>query len=745
MQEESPLLGNTRRTVLKQFAAAAVVNAIPLAGRDAPSADAGVPGAAQSEEVILEDSELRAAFDPVSGALTALEYKPTGWAIQKRPELGASFWMYVPLPDRRDNFILGHKQRAKRVKKSGNQVHLEWDNLVSERAGVLPISFTATVTLWNGKLTFESSLENHSALAVEVVGYPFLGDLGAPTPDTPMWRREMWYNNLNSSEIYPHFSNQLGYWGDKYPMQNTDSFADYTCSLFWLIQSSGQGVYVQVNDHQAKYMVRGAFEQKPGDLDSIYNRVPSESEISDHTVHLEFRANHFLYAGPDAAVNLTPIVMCGYRGDWQAGADLYKQWRATWFKQRPIPAWAKKVHSWQQLQANTPEESLRVPYRDLVKYAKQCAHYGVTAIQFVGWNRGGQDGGNPSLDTDPRLGTWRELHDAIAQCQAMGVNIVLFGKFPWADMTTAWYRRELYKYDVKDPFGIPYQKGGYCYDTPTQLAGISSHRFAVMCFRDPAYLQVAGREFAKVVALNAAGFLYDEVCWHGHHSCYCFATDHGHSVPGYVYNGDIPMAEILDKTTGNNPEFLFAGEAPEDILLQHYTLSYFRISAGHTPISRYIDSHVPLMVAVTGFDDREMLNRALMYRYIISYEPYNFKGKLGDFPLTMAYGDKIDALRRRYKHWLWDAEYRDTLGASVITHGGPQPHPIIYSVFQTSIGERAVVVVNDDFSKSAAVTVKLPHPHHLVVVTLEQPDPRPTAGLVHIPPRSAVVLLEQRA
>ncbi len=134
-----------------------------------------------------------------------------------------------------------------------------------------------------------------------------------------------------------------------------------------------------------------------------------------------------------------------------------------------------------------------------------------------------------------------------------------------------------------------------------------------------------------------------------------------------------------------------------------------------------------------------------MYRYIISYEPYNFKGKLGDFPLTMAYGGKVDALRRRYKHWLWDAEYRDTPGASVITHGGPHRHPIIYSVFQTSTGERAVVVVNDDFSREATATVKLPHPLRMVVVTPEQPDPRPTAGVVHIPPRSAVVVLEQRA
>ena len=38
------------------------------------------------------------------------------------------------------------------------------------------------------------------------------------------------------------------------------------------------------------------------------------------------------------------------------------------------------------------------------------------------------------------------------------------------------------------------------------------------------------------------------------------------------------------------------------------------------------------MTAVTGFDDRSMVNQCLMYRYIISYEPYNFKGHLDDYP-----------------------------------------------------------------------------------------------------------------
>ncbi len=38
------------------------------------------------------------------------------------------------------------------------------------------------------------------------------------------------------------------------------------------------------------------------------------------------------------------------------------------------------------------------------------------------------------------------------------------------------------------------------------------------------------------------------------------------------------------------------------------------------------------MTAVTGFNDRNMLNQCLLYRYIISYEPYNFKGTAGGFP-----------------------------------------------------------------------------------------------------------------
>ena len=74
-----------------------------------------------------------------------------------------------------------------------------------------------------------------------------------------------------------------------------------------------------------------------------------------------------------------------------------------------------------------------------------------TAIQFVGWNHGGQDGGDPSLDTDPGMGTWEELHQAILHARSKGVKIILFGKPIFADMSTEWYKKELHKYEAIDP------------------------------------------------------------------------------------------------------------------------------------------------------------------------------------------------------------------------------------------------------------------------------------------------------
>ena len=135
-----------------------------------------------------------------------------------------------------------------------------------------------------------------------------------------------------------------------------------------------------------------------------------------------------------------------------------------------------------------------------------------------------------------------------------------------------------------------------------------------------------------------------------------------------------------------------------------------------------------------------MINRALLYRYILSYEPYNFKGDLDDFPLTMDYGKKMDAFRTRYSDYLWKGEFRDSMGAKVHTDPGA---PISYSVFLQAKGKlRAVVLINDDRSVAHQATLALDGAGSLGFASPESPELQPCGPQVTVPARSALVVFE---
>ncbi len=112
--------------------------------------------------------------------------------------------------------------------------------------------------------------------------------------------------------------------------------------------------------------------------------------------------------------------------------------------------------------------------------------------------------------------------------------------------------------------------------------------------------------------------------------------------------------------------------------MQYFPVAETGIAA--TPICQYMNPDCLLLAGVSGFDDRERLNQILLHRYVIQYEPFYYKGHLRNFPLTLAYGQQIDALRRKYKVYLWDGKFRDTrlarisapMGRTAIPSSSPQ-------------------------------------------------------------------------
>lgn len=693
-----------------------------------------------ADTVTLENDTLRAIFSRQNGSLLGLTHKATGWPVQRRQENARSFQLQVPLPQRRNNMVLGASQNAPEVHAAadGKSVRFVWRKVLSEHGGRLDIDFTGTITLGDDGLRFDGEIENASDNVVECAYYPCLGDLARPDGCESFAHLNIGYGRLESHGIYPAFVNERGYHGFDRPIQ----LSAMPNTPFALMAAPDEGLYVGCHDTSMKEMVMFMLEQVPGVASWFGDRALAGLTIGDKVARVELNVVHFAYAQPGASTSLSPIVLNTYSGTWHKGADCYKAWRKTWFKPCPAPEWSKRVHSWHQIHINSPEDELRCRYTDLVKYGRECAKHGVAAIQLVGWNDGGQDRGNPSHEIDERLGTWQELRQAIEQIEAMGVRMIMFTKFLWGDRSQDWFRRELINYACTDPYGDYYVYQGYQYQTPAQVMDINTRRLIPMCMNSEWYRQMCNSQFRKAIALSASGMLYDE-CQHHGAGRYCFNPDHGHAVPAHTFAGDTLLErgfhEIADKEA---PGFLFAGEACRDVQFQSYSLSYFRIWPGHVPGVRYVEPWQNLMVGVTGYNDRPMLNRCLLYRYVISYEPLNFKGGLDEFPLTIEYGKKIDALRTRYSDYLWDAEFRDTQHARVSVGGKEHKDFTVFRQVQT--GKLAIVVANHDAAKAVEASVEVDgRAGKFVLVSPEQPEPQPATPLVRIEPDSLIVWLEQ--
>lgn len=653
---------------------------------------------------VLENDKIKIEFNEKNGSIEKLICKITGWEIERRSDLALSFYMNVPKPNQRFNPVIGNSQNNVEIEidDEAKQILLTWKNLQSQQGDKLDIIFKGMVGLTDNSLIFTVELENNSPYTIETVRWPQLGDLSMPDGTDRFSQIGIDYGGMKELELYPKFDNQPGYFAIDNPQQALNS----PDTPFSIIGNEKEGIYIGYHDTSVEDLVQFKAELKPGYLsyelwDTGVN--PKGDTIAGQKVHIEFSTVHFPFVNPNTSANLKPIVLQPFTGTWHKGADIYKKWRSTWFVAPFSPAWFNKVHSWQQIHMNNPEDDTRYSYADLLEIGKDCAENGVKALQVTGWTKGGQDKDNPSHEIDPRLGTWEDFSYTIKEIQNLGVKVILFTKFTWADRATEWYNNELVKYTTKDPFGNPHYYNGYAYQTDVQLAEINTRHFSPMCHLSAEWRTIANNEFSKTLELNADGMLFDENQHHGG-ARYCYDKSHDHKVPAHIYSGDQILAKgFEDIRDDSNPDYIFAGEGNYDLEFNQYNLSYFRVDLNHVPIHRYVAPDEEMMIAISGYNDRNLINMALLYRYIISYEPRNFKGRLTEFPMTLEYGEKVDSLRRKYDGLLWNGEFKHTVGATVLVDSEPYDK---YSVYENKVNKkRGIVVANFNYDRSLEVDI----------------------------------------
>jgi sugar phosphate isomerase/epimerase len=698
------------------------------------------------DRIVLRSAsgDLQVAIDRASGSLVALDSERLGWRALGAARSARPFELLLPLEQLRRNRTRGARQPtpATEVSAGGDALELRWDRVESEAGGEHDVAISAAYRLDGDALVCTMEIENRSPLVVENVYFPCLSDLQPLPTGTKLDFFTYEYATARRRGLRPHFTNTPGYFGVDRPtiIQSPHAIA-VPGSPFLLLDGTGGGLALAVDVPEPELLTFIA-ELEPGYAESIDSSVPPDAAIGDKEVRVEVAAVHLPYVMPGETRRLLDVRLQFYAGGWHAGAALYRARRRAWMGSSNVPEWAAEPHSWQQVQMNSPEGERRYRFADLPAIASECAERGVRAIQVVGWNDGGQDQNNPSHDPDPLLGGAEELRRAIAECQLLGVKIILFTKFVWSDRATQRFRDELARLAVHDPYGDYYVHPGYRYQTVTQLLDVNTKRLVPMCFASRDWIEVCRREFQKVLDSGADGMLYDE-CFHHVPALACFDTGHGHRYGQPVYAHDVDFVRWLREQSDRvRADFLYAGEACTDWQLSEYHVSYHRSeSTTHVPLMRFLRPDAQLMTAVTGFDDRNMVNQCLLYRYIVSYEPYNFKGRLPDMPLTVAYGRRMDALRRELRRWLWDGEFADTLGAGVTDASNGSAHAP-YSVFRSGDGSLAVVVANygcDERVLGVSVDDWSAASYRLV----EEDGWTDASDGVRLPARSAAVVLER--
>jgi hypothetical protein len=317
--------------------------------------------------VVLEDTTLKAVFDKNSGRLVSFTNKKTGWKIQRRGYLSRSFRLAVPLPGRKDNCVYGERQTLRNAETSADhkKIIFTWDKLMSDCGKELNILFTGIIELTDAGLQFTAKVDNHSPYTVEALYWPYIGDLNVPKTQNNLNWMQIGYGSMNKTSIYPRFTSNHGYFGVDYPILTKEGHLVH----FGLLGNDREGLYVGYPDTTDRHLVNFTFELKPGYEypESTYSgTVPKTDSIGGKPAHIEYSCVHFVYVNSKETETTKPIVFQPYAGDWQKGADLYKEWRKKWIKPLPTPAWAKEVHSWRQIHINSSEDYPRSSYKNIV-------------------------------------------------------------------------------------------------------------------------------------------------------------------------------------------------------------------------------------------------------------------------------------------------------------------------------------------------------------------------------------------
>lgn len=645
-----------------------------------------------TQVLTIEDDRTIVSFDAVSGALVSIEDRRTGpWLIEGTR--GSLFVVEIPRGGDRTVVIETSAQTLSGVERGEASVRLHWTRPTTSAGEVLEGEITVEAALAAGSLSLRLEL----ALAdggVEAVRFPSVR--GIRPASGPLELRGLDYSTGTRVSLLPTFDSNAPYWGTLFPDYASGNLrpelVGNPTSPFVILAGARGGLTVMPSQPTLDFIGwRASLE--PGFVDSMARDAGDDGAVTLDAIHFP--------SSPTTHVVLPAMTIAPYAGSWERGTDVYRATQGP--TRRSAAPWLQEPRSWLQVQLMSTEGEPRYDFDDLVSIIEECAASGIGVIQITGWNEGGQDGLVPWHRPADKLGGETGLRRALERARELGVATVLYVKYVWVEKPGPHWDA-LEGFVARDANGQPYAQPGPVYHSSRKRYGISTPWYVPLCFGVEELRSAFAAEVARFAEWGADGILADESLYHGR-ALLCFADDHGHAPGASAFTWDAQYIDDMRAALGDRADdFVIAAEGAYDDQFEHYDVSYFRsASRQHRPLGRALRPEARIVTALTGFNDRNMAVQSLLHGYGMSLEPYNFKGRPGDMPATVAAAAQIDALRRRYAAWLWNGRLVEDDGIRVHREDGAA-HELV-TTWRDAAGTASVRVVANDSDNPVRLTI----------------------------------------
>jgi len=629
----------------------------------------------------LENGLYRLEIDERNGAIRRLLDKEAGLELIAEPRLAENFRLLVPVPQLEANYVLSGRQSPPAVERTPDGVVLRWRGPLSAEHGPLDLDVTVHVELADRTVRSRIVVENRTEFKLAEVwhgglgGIMGLGDRKRTRVLLPDWGAEAGANlfqdfpeSLTVSSLgamrFPEFYLS-------YPHRLAMPWADmYNPEL-------GRGVYYACHDVvPRRNTIR--FEMHPGlARNRLSGNWPTDEEMAAmaerYPAGIVMHWVHMPYTPPGETFESPPVVLQCHSGDWHEAARIYRAWFLSNFRvRRPDESWLRQQQAVQAAMFLLPEGSVKITFKDIPRWAADAREHGVETVMICGWNVGGHDNQYPNYAPDPRLGTWDELKEAIAECHRMGVRVLFFANIQCVDRSTDWYRKELHRYralqNAKSEMGI----WGWGMGT---LSARMGYTCPPTCQCEPAfaeYRRIIVEQMRKLAEIGADGIHFDKV-WGGEldfHPALELPPDQAHAI-GIIRC----LEETLESCRNIRPDFCLGVESDWDRLLSYcdaWWLWYDMLD------------HVASM--------KYAFPEAIRYGYQLLIGPVRYSASMSDDQLRQIsqYIAEVLRIRGELKDTIFLGEFLDTLEVSV-----EAAENLKYNTHRNpNTGKRACVLVN---------------------------------------------------